>query len=190
MRPILVLPFVALGLAACEATPPTITTDDIADFNESAEAALDLPQTPVTSLPGGTVTYTGQFGSDATVEGIDTFSMLGDMRMNVRFASQDVDGRIDNVNLIRDGAPQQLMGGSLAIDGSAINGNIDATAEGDLTREAAGKIEFASTELRLDGIVQTGLTPGDVVSGTVDGGGSGQFTFTLQDGTFYGTAEQ
>ncbi|SMY06431.1 hypothetical protein [Flavimaricola marinus] len=191
MRTAFLVPLAALALAACEATPPTITTDDIADFNEASKAASTLPTTAIGDLPAGTVSYFGQFGSDASVEGVDNYSMIGDMRMNVRFNDQDVDGVINNVNLIQGGVPQQQMSGDLQIDGAAVNGVIVADASGDLWRVVANKSEFASIELELLGTVQTGLTDGDVVSGSVTGGGNGQFTVVLDGfGTFYGVAEQ
>jgi hypothetical protein len=193
MRIALVIPVVAAAavLAGCEATPPSITTGDIADFYETAAAAEALPTTAIGDLPSGTVTYSGQFGSDATVEGNTDYAMIGDMEMRVFFGAQDVDGRIDNINLIQNGIPQQEMDGYLNIDGNAVNGVIVADAEGTLYRVVANKTELAFTELELLGTVQTGLTDGDVISGTVTGGGSGQFTFVLQDGgVFYGTADQ
>lgn len=178
------------GLAACEATPPTINAADIGAFNTETARFNALPVTSVADLPSGTVTYTGEFASNADVEGPGD-AILGDMTMTVAFATQGIDGTLNNINLIEDGQPQQLMGGELDIDGSVVNGVIDASASGTLTRVDANKTDYASTTLLLDGSVRNDQFVGDAVAGTVTGSGNGSFDFTLDGtGTFYGTAFQ
>ena len=190
MRIALMLPFAALALAACEATPPSIGTDDIADFNASSAAAQSLPVTAISSLPTGTVTYFGEFGSNADVEGVGD-AIIGQMDMTVQFATQDVGGRLYNINLIDNGAPQQRLSGDLELDGTAVNGVIDATAEGQLTRVDVGKTDFSDVTLDLNGSVRNDTFAGDAVAGSVTGAGDGSFDFVLDgNGTFYGYATQ
>lgn len=192
MRTVLLIPLAALTLAACEATPPSLTTDDILAFEKEIDSASALPVTAINDLPGGTVTYSGEFGSNAFVEGASANdSIIGQMEMTVQFANQNIEGQLYDINLIADGRPQQVMGGTLDIDGRAVNGTIDAVATGTLTRVEANKEDFAFTELYLDGNVQTGLTNADAVFGSVTGGGDGSFDFELDGtGSFYGVAEQ
>ena len=190
MRLALVLLPLPLFLAACEETPPSIGVNDIADFNAQSAAAQALPVTAVADLPSGTVSYFGEFGSDADVEGVGD-AILGEMRMDVDFADQDIGGRLYNINLIEGGQPQQRMSGELALDGTAINGVIDAEATGTITRVDVGKTDFADVELQLDGSVRNDVFVGDAVAGSVTGSGDGSFDFVLDgNGTFYGTALQ
>lgn len=190
MRPVLVFPLVALTLAACEATPPSITQSGITQFNTTTALAQNLPVTAINSLPSGTVSYTGAFGSNADVEGVGD-ALIGEMDMRVQFASQDIDGRLFNINLIEGGVPQQRLSGELGLDGQAVNGVIDATAEGMLTRVDVGKTDFADVVLDLNGSVRNDVFVGDSVAGTVSGFGEGSFDFVLDgNGTFYGSALQ
>lgn len=190
MRLALILPLLALPLAACEETPPSIDTDDIADFKTRSEAAQPLPVTAIADLPSGTVTYFGEFGSNADVEGVGD-AIIGQMDMTVQFATQDVGGRLYNINLIEGGEPQQRMTGELELDGTAVNGVIDADATGTITRVDVGKTDFADVDLQLNGSVRDDVFVGDAVAGSVTGSGDGSFDFTLDgSGTFYGTALQ
>lgn len=190
MRLFLLAPLIVFPLAACEATPPSINRGDIADFNTRAETARALPVTTIADLPAGTVSYFGAFGSNADVEGVGD-AMIGEMDMRVNFANQDIGGRLFNINLIEGGTPQQRMSGELELDGRAINGRIDATAEGQLTRVDVGKTDYADVVLNLDGSVRNDVFVGDAVAGRVSGYGDGSFDFVLDGrGSFYGSALQ
>lgn len=184
-------PTIALfSLSACEVVPPSISTSDIVAFNAESSRNAALPVTSVADLPVGTVTYFGEFASNADVEGVGD-AMLGDMEMTVAFASQRIGGTLSNINLIEGGRPQQRMGGELDLSGRAINGVIDAAADGRLTRVDVNKTDYANTTLLLDGSVRNDRFVGDAVAGTVTGSGRGSFDFDLDgNGTFYGSALQ
>lgn len=184
-------PAIALSsLSACEAVPPSISTADIATFNSETARTAALPVTSVAALPVGTVTYFGEFASNADVEGIGD-AMFGDLEMSVDFASQRIGGTLSNINLIEGGQPQQRMGGELDLSGIANDGIINASADGLLTRVDANKTDYANTTLLLDGSVRNDRFVGDAIAGTVTGSGRGSFDFDLDgNGTFYGSALQ
>jgi len=185
----------AFALAACEADPPSVDTADITAFNAEAARTAALPVTPFNDLPAGTVTYTGAFGSDAAVDGDDSYAILGDMEMTINFGNQDVNGDLSQVNLIQNGTPEQEMDGTLDIDGQAVNGVIDATASGTLTRVDTHFFgEYTSVDLDMNGSVRNDVFVGDAVAGTVSGGSTGSIdTFNLEldgNGNFYGSVVQ
>lgn len=176
-----------LMLAACVApTPPTIGQGDVDRAFREATRISRLPETRTVDLPTGSVTYTGQVGSN--VAGDLRGSILGDMAMNVGFSTNRVTGSVSNLNLIDTaGRPDQLLGGRLAIGGFEDQGSILAGAAGEITGVTAGGTAFASdVNLTLQGRVRDDFSRGDAVFGTATGNAVGDVNLFF-DGVFFGT---
>ncbi|SFS22103.1 hypothetical protein [Yoonia litorea] len=176
-----------LTAAACASpNPPTVSAADVDRAYAEARYISGLPFTATGDLPTGTVTYEGQLG--ATVTGDVEGSILGDMTMNVGFASNDVSGDVSNINLIdTDGRPDQRLDGSLGIDGFESAGRIDAFASGRLEAiDDGGFIRESDVLLTLDGDVFDDRSRGDAVFGSAQGNGIGDLEIEV-DGVFFGT---
>ncbi|MDX8354146.1 hypothetical protein [Cognatiyoonia sp. IB215182] len=175
-------------VAGCAATPtsPTVSESDVDRAMEEAARISLLPETSLAELPTGTVTYDGQIGAD--VSGDANGSILADMTMVVGFSTNDVDGSVTNINLINpDGSPDQLLEGTLDINGFESNGNLNAEARGEVTGVDVDGFEVDSfMSLDLDGEVRDDVINGDAVYGDVNGTARGDFDLDV-DGVFFGT---
>ena len=181
----------ALGVAACAAPyPPTVTSQDIADFAITAAEFAEHPITPVSGLPSGRVRYEGNFSGTVRVNDNNSYGLLGDLGLVANFYGGGVGGRLTDINLLEDGQPNQRLGGSMRISGTVDDGAISARAEGNLS--AVGDLYpirgDADIALTLNGNVVT--LPGDQsgVYGAVSGRSSpgGGFTLAFDDGQFFG----
>ena len=200
---LIALPF----LAACET--PEKTTLNRADFR-AAEAddafARTLDFTPEENVPAGVATYNGHVQSEAIVNGVPNFKVLGDLAMTVdiaatgtRAGSGDVGGTITNLNLFddaNDGFDDQGLDGDLTIVGTTEAGRIDATATGVIRAIVTDTPtqQTATWELGLDGDFRDNFESGDVVAGGVTGGtvGGTSDDYSLRltgSGRFYGERE-
>lgn len=178
-------------VAACDSpTPPTITPGDIAAAIAERNRVAALPATALADLPTGSVRYDGNVYSNAIIDGEIGYSILGDMAMNVNFAGGGVSGVVDNINLIDNGVPDQLLGGDLRISGATANGGISAVANGRIDAVGSDLPFRGASDIRLN---MTGTVrddgPGTAVYGNVTGGsiGDSDFDVTLIGGTFFGT---
>jgi len=191
MRSILVL--ITCCLAGCAAPyPPTVTSDDIAEFAITASEFAERPITPTAGLPSGRVRYEGTFAGDVRINGTNRYGLLGDLGLVANFSGGRVGGRLTDINLLEDGQPNQRLGGSMRINGTIDDGVIAARAEGNLSAVSdlypvRGDADIALT---LNGNVVSlpgGLTG---VYGAVTGQSSpgGGFTLAVEEGQFFGTA--
>jgi hypothetical protein len=167
---------------------PTVSAADVDQAFAEANAHNALPRTTFGNLPTGSVTYTGKLGAD--VSGDASGSILGDLNMNVGFASNRVGGSISNINLIDpDGTPNQRFDGRLALDGVETAGQIDSFASGDITGvDVNGNRVDAQMLLILEGDVRDRFSRGDAVYGTASGQTEGDFEMGVE-GVFYGTRD-
>lgn len=176
-----------IALSACVApSDPTVSAPNVDSAFARAEAISTLPQTTFNNLPGGSATYVGQLG--ANVRGAATGSILGDMTMNVGFASNSLGGAISNINLIdADGTPNQRFDGRLQIDGVESAGTLDGFAFGGITGvDNDGDKVSSQVLLTLDGSVRDNFGRGDAVFGVANGTAEGDFFLDI-DGVFFGT---
>lgn len=155
--------------------PATFSRADVAAFDADVSRLAAAPRTPVTLLPTGTVTYTGQIGSNMTLDGQSGYGLLGDMQMAVGFGgSRQIDGAVTDINLLQNGTPIQEFGGSLDIDGDQASGKLRADADGILSlRDQFGTLSRTNMALQLDGVVVDDVFRGDAVEGAVTGFGDG-----------------
>ncbi|MEL6841191.1 MAG: hypothetical protein AAFP85_18045 [Pseudomonadota bacterium] len=186
-KPIVLYAVALTTLSACAAdpNPPTVSRSDVDRAYAEAQRIERLPETSLIELPTGTVTYDGQIG--ANVSGDANGDILADMTMIVGFGSGDVDGTVDNINLIDpDGTPNQRFDGDLDIDGNVRNGEINADAEGEITGvDVDGFVVDSRMELNLDGTVRDDVINGDTVFGDAEGTARGDFDMNI-DGVFFG----
>lgn len=179
------LTLLALAAACASPNPPTVSATDVDRAFAEARYISTLPFTATDDLPTGSTTYRGQLGAD--VSGDLSGSILGDMRMEVDFARNDVGGSVTNINLIDpDGRPDQRLGGSLGIDGVESSGRIDAFASGTLSAVDEGFLRESDVLLTLDGDVFDDRGRGDAVFGSATGTGRGDLDIGI-DGVFFGT---
>ena len=187
-RALISITTLATAAACASPNPPTVSASDVDRAYAEASYISTLPFTPTVDLPRGSTTYRGQLGADVT--GDLSGSLLGDMRMNVDFARDDVGGSVSNINLIDPaGRPDQRLDGSLGIDGYESSGRIDAFASGRLTAvDDMGFVQDSDVVLTLDGDVYDDRGRGDAVFGSAAGSGTGGLEMDI-DGVFFGTAD-
>ena len=198
-----ILTFAAVAIAA-GCSQPESNTQSRSDYRAVAAdvaRAEVLDFTPVDRIPTGAATYQGNIYSEAIVEGVDDFKVLGDLELTLNFSdvagregSSNVGGRIDNLNLFddaEDGFDDQGLTGSLAVSGRAEGGRIDASATGVIgavVNDGFGD-QNATWQLDLDGDVYDDFENGDVIAGDVSGGtvgGSDDYDLILTgEGGFY-----
>jgi hypothetical protein len=175
------------ALSACATpNPPTVTAGDVDRAFAQAQRISVLPETNVSDLPTGTVTYDGQIG--ANVRGDAQGSILADMTMIVGFSNNNISGNVNNINLIDpDGTPNQRLDGTLQIAGVESSGNLDAVASGEVTGvDVDGFVVDSQMNLDLNGAVHNDLINGDAIYGTAEGEANGDFYLDI-DGVFFGT---
>ena len=176
----------AVGTPNTVSYDPTVSAADVTAAFAEADAISTAPVTSFGNLPTGSATYTGKLGAD--VSGDANGSILGDLNMNVGFASNTVRGDVSNINLIDpDGTPNQRFDGRLLLDGVETAGQIDSFASGDLTGvDVRGNQVDTQMLLILDGQVRDDFGRGDAVYGTATGQAQGDFNLDV-DGVFYGS---
>jgi len=186
-----------VALTGC-GSPNPLTVNN-SDFNRAVvnnNAAATFPFTPVEDITNGSATYTGAFTSGARINNQSGYALIGDVEMRANFGAPGISavtGSITDINLIDrnfDRDLSQRLEGDLRIDGQTGFGEVATDATGELTWVSASDVGFRETadvNLRLDGDVRSsGLdVPGDIVHGTVTGGGTGGFDLDLTgDGRF------
>lgn len=184
-----------IAISACSVSdvsntpnPPTVSSADVRDAFAEAAAISTAPQTSFGNLPTGSVTYTGHLGAD--VRGDVNGSILGDLNMNVGFASNTVGGDVSNINLIdTNGVPNQRFDGRLNLDGVETAGQLDAFASGNLSAVNNNGTEVDTQMLLiLDGQVRDDFGRGDAVYGVASGQAEGDIDFDVE-GVFYGSRD-
>ncbi len=188
--------FTLIAMSACTISDsgsgfdndPTVSAAEVQEAFAEADAIGRAPQTSFGDLPTGSVNYAGKLGAE--VSGDANGSILGDLNMNVGFASNTVRGDVSNINLIdRDGTPNQRFDGRLLVDGVETAGQIDAFASGDLTGvDVSGDRVDTQMLLILDGQVRDDFGRGDAVFGTASGQAQGEFDLDVE-GVFYGVRD-
>lgn len=183
--------FSACTVSSSENRPdftPTVSAGDVERSFREADTISALPQTTFGNLPSGSVTYTGKLGAD--VSGDANGSILGDLNMNVGFATNRIGGDVSNINLIDpDGTPNQRFDGRLLLDGVETAGQIDSFASGDITGvDVNGNQVDAQMLLILEGDVRDRFSRGDTVYGTASGQTEGDFEMDVE-GVFYGSRD-
>ncbi len=154
---------------------PTLDAGDVRDFDADVARLDRAPTTQMRDLPTGRVRYTGQIGSNASINGQDGYGLVGDLGLTVDFDQpSDVDGDVTNINVLRGGVPVERLRGSLDVDGLQTGGTIIADAEGIVARsDGRGGLERSNLALDLDGDVVDDAFVGDAVTGSVTGFGDG-----------------
>ncbi|WP_342077055.1 hypothetical protein [Yoonia sp. SS1-5] len=186
MPRVLILTASLAAVAACATpNPPTVTSRDVDRAFVEAARVSALPVTAPIDVPTGTVTYDGQIGAD--LSGDTLGSIVGDMRMDVGFASNRISGSISDINLIdQSGRPDQRLGGTLQIAGVENSGALDAGASGEISAvDNNGQALEADMFLDLRGSVRDDRGFGDAVYGSVTGEARGDFDIDV-DGVFFG----
>ena len=177
-------------VSACTIVAPSPPEVDVGAFNAETVRVNDLPATAAQDLPTGQVTYDGQFGSNVFLNGEDGHALIGDMEMSIAFDDNTIDGTLNNVVLLSEGADNQVVTGSLDINGLETGGAIAATASGTLDFDDGFGSETSNMDLFLNGDVLNDIFAGDAVGGELTGAGSGSVDVLLDgNGSFYGLAD-
>ena len=134
MRAITFPVLAAAALSGCDAASPATATDANFRAAEFVFENLDaLPAPAIADLPATAANYSGKFFGIVDVNDVPDHDIIGDLELNVDFAgSAQVTGEVSNINLLSQDSPDQLLGGTLDIAGSASSGLLDATASGTL----------------------------------------------------------
>jgi len=192
MKHIAALTLIAGSLAACaKPIPSTFTAADVITAQNTFNTLAALPATAPALIPtAGSATYAGLIGGDFTGPDIGG-SFLGDLSLDVNFASSGITGEASNLNVIDNlGVPNQTLGGTLAVDGTVVSNFITATADGSLSGVSAiegtnfnvtGNVDVS---LVLGGTIRTETVAADTITGGVTGTGTGDFAFGITNGDF------
>lgn len=178
----------ALIVSGCAtAEPPTITAQEALNEELAFAATEALSATDPGAMPtSGTASYTGTaqgtFTPDSAVDGF-----IADFAMTADFGGNTIDGTVSNMNSIENGNPDQLVGGTLDIDGSISGNAVSGMASGVITAVEDGFRGSADANFAFDGTFRNDTGVADAVSGTVTGRADGDFSVVIQEGTFYGT---
>lgn len=196
MKPLFISGLSALTLSACAAaTPPSITEADVTAAQAEEARISALPVATADQLPSAQATYEGQLGGDVTIDGDDGYAILGDISLTANFAGlAALTGTVDNINLIEDGTPTQLLGGELSVSGTNTATTFSATATG--TLDAVGEdLPFrgeADVQLSIAGDYRVDTTAtGSTTSllGTWAGGSNGGEFDVQGSGDVYATEQ-
>lgn len=198
-----VLGFCALALSGCadfnlfgfggsgnDASVPGIDTSDLTRTVESefvlatqaAHAAEEMTEAPTS----GTASYTGAMGARTSGDIEGFLSGTLDMAL-VNFENGNMVGELQDMALYgADGTLDRSFTGALNVDGDvATNATVDLAATGTIVDVSTGTPEESTLALDLEGALRDDRTEGDTIAGSVTGGGTGDFDFTLIDGRFY-----
>jgi len=180
------------ALGACSSTggAPLLTQGDIDLFNlnysiaDAKPVALNVPTI-------GNATFAGMAGMDISrTDGGSGFqaTVLGDIGMNVDFASNTVTGSFNNMVMGDNDGNISAVVGSLAIDAAilatvAVFGDLD----GALTMDIDGSMRNVTMDMAISGIFRGGslAVPTDAISGTIGGTGSGDVMLNVDNGLFF-----
>ncbi|MGH1370272.1 MAG: hypothetical protein ACRBCL_16805 [Maritimibacter sp.] len=178
------------GATGDDATVPGIDTSDLtrtveSEFvlaNQTANGADALAEAPTT----GTAAYTGAIGArtQGDIEGFLSGTL--DVAL-VNFENGAVVGELQDLALYgADGTLDRAFTGALNVDGDvAADATVDVAATGTIVDVSTGASEESTVALDLDGTLRDDRREADTIAGSVTGGGSGDFDFTLIDGRFY-----
>jgi len=113
-------------------------------------------------LPAAQATFAGALGGDVTIDGDGGYAILGDIALTADFSGDAaITGTVDNINLIEDGIPTQLLGGALTVAGTT--DDIAFTAKATGTLDAVGDdfpfLGSAAIALDLDGDYRIDTSP-------------------------------
>lgn len=174
-------------LGACSTPlPPTITaaefgTEQVAMGTYSSNSPTLIGEMPTT----GTVNYTGRISSaDYVGTGVS-----GIISMDVDFDASGMTGTISEVNYVENGQPDQTLGGTLALSGSVSGSGMSGTGSGQLSGVESGFTGRTNVNLTLDGQFRDDAGTADLITGTVDGTGRGDFDFDVDNGRFYASTD-
>ncbi|MEJ6399342.1 hypothetical protein [Yoonia sp. 208BN28-4] len=171
------------GLAACEtATPPTAGQAEYNAALAQYNAVVSNQRAAASSLSGFT-TFTGTAISNAEFAEEGGYRMIGDMEMRVDFNDNNGDnirGEIEEINIIdrRNADGSQLAEGVLNIRGTEVNGQIVATATGELGIVRVDSIarETTNVDLDLEGETRNTSAFADTITGRFSGFGAASTT--------------
>ena len=189
-------------IAPVQTTRPTFNA---ADYNVAVaedRRAATLDETPSALVPFGSAIYDGTVRSSAIINNADGYDVIGDLELEVDINSRStftgrnpISGTITDLTVIdreRDDRATPLLG-TLDIAGDSVSGELEATATGILARERDGRDDEAAWIIDLDGSFRDDLDRADTITGTVNGGTTGDprddFDVDLTgDGSFVGIA--
>ena len=178
--------FCALALTACAtAEAPTMTADEvfaeqveIARLNEVSVTALgDMPTSGSASFTG---TADGTFTPGSAVDGF-----IADVTVTANFSDNTIDGSVTNMNAIEAGLPDQLVRGTLDIDGTIDGNAVSGMATGTITAVDDGFRGSADANFAFDGSFRDDAGTADAIAGSVTGRADGDFSVVVQEGGFY-----
>lgn len=180
MRSIIIPILATATLGACAAaTPPSISASDVTAANTERLRIAALPNIALVDLPTADALFTGQLGGDVTIDDEEGYAILGDVSVTASFAGTgSMSGTVDNINLIEDGVPTQLLGGELTVSGTNPAGTFIATASGRL--DAVGEdLPFrgsSAVALALTGNYRTDATVTQSTTSLLGSWGGGTVT--------------
>lgn len=185
-RPILALPAALLALTACTPIPPTITAEQFTAETAELDRTAALPVTALIDMPtSGLTTYSGTIAAIGASD-----SLMGTLTMDVDFASSGITGAVQDLNYVKDGTPDQTLGGSLALTGAVSGNGMTANATGTLTAVDYGLKTKMNADIDLTGSFRNDTGIADVIAGDVTGSASGRFVnVDFDGGDFYVTAQ-
>ena len=194
-----------VSLSACD--EPLAATRNIADFNQAYATYGDLLSSPSSAAPSGGGTFKGKITSNARIDDLNVYKILGDMAMDIDFerSGVNVSGAITNINLfdLRSVTGDQRMtngngeNGSLTIVGLRTGSSIRANATGrlgavlpDVNGDSTSLETSADINLNMLGNVRTTNNVSDTVLGTFNNIGRASDTNGMivqtSGGEFYG----
>ncbi|MGC8201609.1 hypothetical protein ACP2AV_02780 [Aliiroseovarius sp. PTFE2010] len=176
----------ALAASACTPIPPSITAAEFASETDEMVRAADLSATALMDMPtSGVTTYAGTIAALGGSE-----SLMGSLTMDVDFATSDVTGSVTELNYVKNGTPDQTLGGSLTLTGEVSGTDLSANARGTLSGVQSGLRAKMNADIDLAGTFRNDTGTADLIYGTVDGEARGRFVdLDFNDGEFYATAQ-
>ncbi|MFT6451256.1 MAG: hypothetical protein ACJA06_000737 [Halocynthiibacter sp.] len=176
----------ALGTLAGCATPlpPTITSTEFAAEKIDMVTQSAKPATLSINMPGptaGTVNYQGRI---AAADGANT-GVSGALSMDIDFATSGMTGTISEVNYVENGLPDQTLGGTVSLKGSVSGSALSGSGSGTLTGVKSGFKGRSEVNLSLSGQFRDDRSVADLITGTANGSGRGDFDFDIDGGSFY-----
>lgn len=178
------------GGNADDASVPGIDTSDLTRTVESefvlASQAANAAEALTDAPTSGTAAYTGAIGARTTGDIEGFLSGTLDVAL-VNFENGNVVGELQDLSLYdAAGDLDRSFTGALNVDGDiASNATLDAAASGTIVDVSSGAPEESDVVLDMEGTLRDDRSEGDTMAGTVTGGGSGDFDFTLVDGRWY-----
>jgi len=179
-----VLTIVSSALGACATPlPPTFTPTDVLTSNLTYSTTAALPATSIVSMPNASIgRFTGTLQGDVSATG----TMIGNLAMDVNFASGQINGTASQVNIIDSAKPRfdQTLRGTLNVTGVVIANGMTAAATGKLSGSYYGFSGSANFNLGLAGTFRTQNIAADTITGTASGTATGDVSVLMTNGTF------